>query len=88
MGLLQLEAAIDTSAIIYDPQLEFGKLSRYQEEFTEKVTIENKTEKEQTYYFETPERKDGLVWGLPQSFTVQPKEQKEITLKLSMNRTV
>ncbi|MEK4298339.1 S8 family serine peptidase [Oceanobacillus sp. FSL W8-0428] len=86
MGLLQLEAAIDTSAIIYDPQLEFGKLSRYQEEFTEKVTIENKTEKEQTYYFETPERKDGLVWGLPQSFTVQPKEQKEITLKLSMNR--
>lgn len=86
MGLLQLEAAIDTSAIIYDPQLEFGKLSRYQEEFTETITIENKTEKEQTYYFETPERKDGLVWSLPQSFTVQPKEQKEITLKLSMNR--
>lgn len=86
MGLLQLEAAIDTSAIIYDPQLEFGKLSRYQEEFTEIVTIENKSEKEQTYYFETPKRKDGLVWGLPQSFTVQPKEQKEITLKLSMNR--
>lgn len=86
MGLLQLEAAIDTSAIIYDPQLEFGKLSRYQEEFTETVTIENKSEKEQTYYFETPKRKDGLVWSLPQSFTVQPKEQKEITLKLSMNR--
>lgn len=86
MGVLQLDNAINTPAIIYDPQLEFGKLNSYQEEFTESVTIENKSEKEQTYYFETPERKDGLVWGLPQTFTIQPGEQKEITLKLSMNR--
>ncbi|GIO24727.1 S8 family serine peptidase [Oceanobacillus sp. J11TS1] len=86
MGLLQIDAAMDTPAIIYDPQLEFGKLDRYQQEFTETVTIENKTETAQTYHFETPERKDGLIWNLPQSFTIQPNEQKEIPLKLSVNR--
>ncbi len=86
MGLMQLDEAVDPSAIIYDPQLEFGKLNHYQEEFTETVTIENRTDKTQTYHFETPERKDGLVWSLPQTFTIQPKEKKEITIKLSMNR--
>ncbi|MDM8102829.1 MULTISPECIES: S8 family serine peptidase [Oceanobacillus] len=86
MGLMQLDAAVDTPAIISDPQLEFGKLNQYQESFTETVTIENKTEKEQTYYFETPERKDGLVWSIPQSFTIEPGEQEEVTIELSMNR--
>ncbi|MFD1064501.1 S8 family serine peptidase [Oceanobacillus locisalsi] len=86
MGLIQLGAAADPTTIIHDPQLEFGKLNHYQEAFAETVTIENKTDKEQTYYFETPERKDGFVWDIPQSFTVDPQAKKEITIKLSMNR--
>lgn len=86
MGLLQIGAAIDAPAIIYDPQLEFGQMNRYQQEFNETITIENKTDTAQTYHFEMPDRVDGLIWNLPQSFTIQPNEKKEIPVKLSMNR--
>lgn len=85
MGLFQIDKAIETKTIIYDPQLEFGRMDRYQQQFTETITIENKAEKEQTYYMEMPKRIDGFVWELPQAFTIPANSRKEIEIKLSIN---
>lgn len=84
MGLIQPNAAIETSTIIHNPQLEFGKMDEYRQTETLEVTIENTTNRDQTYSFTIPKKHKGISWKLPQSFTLGKKERKTIPIELSI----
>src|SRR5699024_1414390 len=51
MGDIQIDKAINTETIIYNPLLSFGKMDEYKETKTIDVTVENTTNEEQTYSF-------------------------------------
>jgi len=83
-GKIQIEDAINTKTIIHDPLLSFGKIDPYKETNTIEMKIENTTNEQQTYTFDIPKKEEGLVWKLPQTFTVEKKETKTIPVELSV----
>jgi len=87
-GLIQVDAAIETPAIIYDAELHGGKITdRHQtKDFT--IEIENLTDDAQQYTFNIPKQQSGVSWELPLSFQVKPNETKSVELALSVNSTV
>lgn len=84
MGDIQIDKAINTETIIYNPLLSFGKMDEYKETKTIDVTVENTTNEEQTYSFNIPKKSKGFTWKLPQTFTLEGKEKKTIPIELSI----
>lgn len=84
IGEIQLEQAIETNTIIYNPMLNFGRMKRYRETDQVKLTIENTTNRTLRYTFQIPKKEKGLTWKLPLSFEVKPKSIKEIPLELQV----
>ena len=82
MGKIQIQKAIDTDTIIHNSLLAFGQMDNYKESKKVKLTIENVSDKDQTYQFRIPKYKKGIQWNLPQTFTVKKGEQKEIFIEL------
>ncbi|MFC4024964.1 S8 family serine peptidase [Oceanobacillus longus] len=82
MGAIRPEEAIETTTIIHNPQLNFGKVDNYREELFFDLNIENMTEETQTYTFNYPKKQNGINWNLPQSFIVEAKEKKTIPIEL------
>src|SRR5690625_7525301 len=85
---IQIEDAINTKTIIHDPLLSFGKIDPYKETNTIEMKIENTTNEQQTYTFDIPKKEKGLVWKLPQTFTVEKKETKTIPVELSVTTEI
>lgn len=85
MGKIQPEQAIKTNTIIDNPLLSFGKVDTYRETKTFEITIENTTDEKQTYYFDIPNRKSGITWKLPKSFTIDPHEKETIPIELEVS---
>ena len=84
-GLIDIEAAIETETILLNPLLSFGKFGHHIDERTINVKIENVSEEEQQFYFDVPKKEKGLSWHLPQTFTLDAGEEKEIPVKLKVN---
>lgn len=80
MGLIQPKEAIETRTIIDDPQITFGKVQGNSEVKNEQITIENRTNEEQTYYFDMPYKQRGISWNLPQAVTIPPNEKKQLSI--------
>lgn len=85
MGVIQVKDAITTDTIIYDPLLSLGKTTANQQVIKKGLTLENMTNREQTYSFNMPKQMKGYKWHLPQTFTLQPFEKKTIPLELSIH---
>lgn len=84
MGEIQPSDAIETDAIIHGAKLSFGKIEKYNETKMVQVKIENKTNQDQTYYFDIPKKQKGITWELPQTFTVKKQETKTFPIKLTI----
>jgi len=84
-GLIQLADAIDTDVIIHESLLSFGKVSDYLHTPEREIKVENLTEEEKQFSFSYPKKSKGLSWELPQTFTVKPKEEKSIPIRLQTN---
>jgi len=84
MGLIRPKEAIQAETIIYNPQLNFGKVDRYREEHTLEVTIENMTNQTKQYTFDIPKKQSGMSWKLPQSFTLQANEKVTLPIELDI----
>ncbi len=85
MGDIDIQEAINTRTIIMNPLLSFGKTNNtYRQSETIHVTIENTTTDDQHYYFSMPKHQPGLTWDLPQSFTVEAQERKDVPVTLHM----
>lgn len=80
MGHVRPNEAIETKTIIDNPMLSFGKITDHFKEKTETISIENMTDEKQTYNFNVPKRTQGIEWKLPHSFTLGPKEKKEVEI--------
>lgn len=84
MGEIQPNDAIETDAIIHGAKLSFGKIENYHETKMVQVKIENKTNQDQTYYFDIPKKQKGITWELPQTFTVKKQETKTFPVKVTI----
>ncbi|WP_156290873.1 S8 family serine peptidase [Oceanobacillus salinisoli] len=84
MGAIQPKASIETDTIIHDAQLSFGKIQEYHETKTIEVKIENTTNEDQTYVFDVPHKQKGVIWDLPQSFTVKKQETKTVPIEVTI----
>lgn len=84
-GVIQVNDAIHTETIIYDPILSFGKVNGREQTLTNHLHIENMTNKAQTYSFVIPKQTNGYTWTLPQTFTLGPYEKKRIPLELAIH---
>lgn len=84
-GTVQIEEAINTDIIIDNPLLSFGKTGNKFNERALELTIENISNKDHTFRFNIPKRKDGITWKLPQSFEVKAGEKKQIPIELNIS---
>lgn len=84
-GLVQLSEAIQTETLIYGMPLSFDKFTDNVEEHDATLTFENMSNERQTYTFHIPKQKQGYIWDIPQKFTVEPGEKKEVSLTLKIN---
>lgn len=84
MGEIQIEEALNPQTIINNPLLSFGKINSYQETKEIELTIENRTNKTQQFYFDMPKQQKGIMWKLPQSFTLAGRERKTLPIELSV----
>lgn len=84
-GLIQIEKALNTKTIIYNPLLAFGKVNDHLTERTINLIIENNSQTKQQYSFEIPKKETGLSWELPRTFSVKPQEVKTLPLTLKTN---
>ncbi|WP_306798548.1 S8 family serine peptidase [Oceanobacillus saliphilus] len=84
MGAIRPDKAIETTTIIHDPQLNFGKVDSYREELSLEITVENVSEDPQHYTFEYSKKKNGMYWNIPRAFTLEPNEIKTLPIELSV----
>lgn len=85
-GLIQLNKAIETEIIIENGLLTFGQMLDYVEERSQDITFHNVSNRKITINFNSEERKKGLHFTLPKTFTLQPNEKKTVTVRLKVNR--
>lgn len=84
-GVIDIKKAIETTTIINDTLITFGKYAASEEKQTATLTIENTGKKAKEYYFKIPKKQKGLFWKLPTSFTVGPKGKKSVSIDLKVS---
>lgn len=84
MGEIQVEEAIATKTMIHNPLLNFGKATENITYFQTELEIENISDQSLTYHFDLPKKEQGMMWKLPQSFTIGAKETKTIPIELKV----
>ncbi|GAA0605321.1 serine protease Vpr [Virgibacillus siamensis] len=88
MGEINPKAAINTTSILYNPLLSYGKIDSYKETKTIHLKVENTSKHQQTYTFKTPDMKRGIMWHLPLSFTIPSGETRKVPVELSVNSSL
>ncbi|HLQ72045.1 MAG TPA: S8 family serine peptidase, partial [Bacillota bacterium] len=88
MGSVQAKAAIQTPVFIDTPFLTFGKVEQGKARKKRQLTIANTSEYTQQYSFQIPKNKQGIIWDIPQTFTLKPNEKKTIELGIRTIPTV
>lgn len=84
-GLININKAIQTDVIIKEPLLSFGKMNHAFNTRVIPLSIENVSNEKQQYHFTIPKKEKGLSWHLPQTFTIDAQEEKEIPIELKVN---
>ena len=87
-GRIQVDEAIQTASLVTPSSLRFGKYSNENDSHKALIKIENTSEKTQRYSFRIPYQVEGVSWRFPLSFTLSPKESKEITVELQIDPQV
>lgn len=83
MGEIQIDKAIHTNTIMFNPLLSFGRITRSYEKKTLYLTVENVGHEPLKYRFIIPKKQRGISWKLPQAFQVAAGERKTIPIELS-----
>lgn len=82
LGLIEPKDAIQTPALIDEPSLAFGKITKGDARKRADMTITNTSDSEQQYSFEIPEKEQGIMWDLPQTFRLNAGENKTVELEM------
>ncbi len=83
-GKIDPKAALETDTLIHQSLLQFGKITDNSEHKVSKLTVENISDQAQQYAFDLPVQDQDIRFQLPQSFTLQPDERKEIEVKATI----
>lgn len=86
-GRIQVNEAVKADTFIYPSSITFGfyKKDSGEEEHLKQLIVENKSKVTKFFSFSVPRDEVGLVWKLPLSFSLKPKEKKNVTIGLSIN---
>lgn len=89
-GRIQIEKAVKTKSLVIPSSLHFGKFKRKETGRVHKqyITIENISGVKQNYSFIIPKLENGIEWGLPRSFSLEPNEKKTVEIQLAVNPNV
>ncbi|MGO4889149.1 S8 family serine peptidase [Anaerobacillus sp. MEB173] len=90
-GRIQVNKAVTADTLVYPGAVTFGKMLRSDERQEKEIqlTVENQSDQEVTYYIEPPfVVPDGVQWKVPFSFTLKPKEKKNITVEIDIMPSV
>src|SRR5699024_6655558 len=69
MGRIRPNLAAQTDTIIKNPLVSFGRLKDHKEEESRTIVIENTSNQDQDYSFHIPQKKRGVRFDLPKTFT-------------------
>lgn len=85
-GRIQVDKAVAAETLIYPSSLTFGLFHKKERRLEKKMklTIDNQSNKTQTYHFNLPKREEGLQWEMPFSFSLKPEETKTVTIELEI----
>lgn len=81
MGAVNAEKAIHSKTIIYHPQINLGQIKGYMETAEHELVLENTSDAEQSYSFESPRHQQGLTWKLPLEVKLKAGEKKSVPLQ-------
>ncbi|MED3561685.1 S8 family serine peptidase [Bacillus xiapuensis] len=84
-GRIQVVEAIEAESLVTPSSLHFGKFTEEQAIHKTALHVENTSNITKRYSFDIPERTEGLTWKIPLSFTLKPKEMKEVAIELMVD---
>ncbi|MEO2075168.1 MAG: S8 family serine peptidase [Bacillus sp. (in: firmicutes)] len=87
-GRIQVDEAIKATSLVSPSSMRFGKYSEDGDVHTATLHVENKSAHVQRYSFSIPEKVEGLSWRFPLSFTLGPKEARDVTVELMVDPKV
>ncbi|WHY66963.1 S8 family serine peptidase [Neobacillus sp. SuZ13] len=87
-GRIQVDEAIKASTLVSPSSIRFGKFTEQSDVQKTSLHVENTGSRTQRYSFDIPPHVDGLHWRLPLSFTLEPKQTKDITVELTVDPNV
>ena len=87
-GRIQVNEAIKAASLVSPSSIRFGKFTGESGSHKADLHVENTSEMVQRYSFAIPKQVEGLTWRFPLSFTLEPKQSKEITMELMVDPKV
>ncbi|MDR6999367.1 S8 family serine peptidase [Neobacillus niacini] len=84
-GRIQVREAVKAESLVTPSSIHFGKFTEQRDIHKTLLYIENTSNTTKRYSFDLPERTDGLSWRFPLSFTLAPKEVKEVVVELRVD---
>lgn len=85
-GRIQIKEALESQSLVTPSSIQLGKfqLADRKDRHKAYVTVENVSSENLRYSFDIPKQVDGLRWKMPFSFTLAPKEKKEVEIELTV----
>ncbi len=87
-GRIQVAEAIKTETLVSPGSIRFGKYTDQNNVHEAQIHVENTSNKSRRYSFTIPPHEDGLKWRFPLSFTLKPKQEKEVMVRLTVNPAI
>ena len=87
-GRIQVDEAIKTASLVIPSSIRFGKYSEDSTSHKAYLHVENVSGQPQRYSFDIPQQVEGLRFRFPLSFTLEPKQAKDITVELLVDPDV
>lgn len=84
-GLVRPNEALNAKVLVENSLLTFGKIDKYIERSTAKVTFHNVSNESQKIKFDIPKQTPGLSWQVPKSFSIKPNEKRTVPFTLKVN---
>jgi minor extracellular serine protease Vpr len=84
-GRIQVNEAVKAQTLVTPSSIRFGKFADHGDVHKAFLHIENISDKKVSYRFEIPHQVDGLTWKFPLSFTLEPKQTRDIKIDLEVD---
>ncbi|MEH6904590.1 S8 family serine peptidase [Neobacillus drentensis] len=84
-GRIQVDEAIKATSLVSPSSLRFGKFTEQSDDHKAYLHVVNTSNQDQRYSFAIPPHVVGIDWRLPLTFTLKPKETRDITIELTVD---